>query len=79
MTTDTVLDAGSVVVRIRAEDAPRVKEALTAARAIVMAVRDAGSCPGTLTPLVEALSLALGDGPLWGPEPVDTEAPRNPG
>ena len=76
MTTDTLLDAGPVVVRIRVEELPRVKEALTAARAIVLAVRDAGTCPGPLTPLVEALSLALGDGPLWGPAPVDTEAPR---
>ena len=74
MTTDTVLDPGPCPC-----DKCAYARVDAVARAVVRAVRDAGTCPGTLTPLVEALSLALGDGPLWGPVPVDTEAPRNPG
>jgi hypothetical protein len=75
MTTDTVLDA-EPMVSVKAKDVAWNQRIFTAARDLTRAVRAAGTCPGTLTPLVEALSLALGDGPLWGPAPVDTEAPR---
>ena len=71
MTTDTVLDAD--VVDVRADDLRAMQRCVTAARAVVRAVREAGSCPGALTPHVEALSLACGMGPLWdAPAPQDT-------
>lgn len=75
MTTDTVLDVDTV--EVRADDLRAMQRCVTAAREVVRAVRAAGSCPGALTPLMDALSRECGMGALWdAPVPADTEAPR---
>jgi hypothetical protein len=71
MTADNVLDAD--VVDVRAGDLLAMQQCVTAAREVVRSVRASGSCPGSLTPHVEALALACGMGPLWdAPAPQDT-------
>ena len=57
--------APETLTTCRRADVAWMQEVFTAARDVTRKVRDMGSCPGELTLLVDALSRALRDGPLW--------------
>lgn len=52
-------------VQVRADDWAATQQLVTAARAVVRAVRSSGSSPGALTPLLQELSRHAGMGDLW--------------
>lgn len=57
--------APETLTTCRRADVVWMQEVFAAARDVTRKVRDMGSCPGELTALVDALSRALRDGPLW--------------
>lgn len=57
----------TVPALVHPPDLRQMQNVFTASRAVTRAVRASGSSPGPLTALLDALSQALGDGPLFTP------------